>query len=228
MFWRPRRMSCLLPRGPSLHARAARRRRAQTRQPERSEDRQGSGPRPDRRDGGAKRSTADQGGVQPADHPTGQRAGPQGRESSRSEGLQGSSFSSTGSSTGRTSGPLNARSAPRWKTVFVELWGLEPQTSSMPWRRATNCAIAPCSLRAPVYPTPRPPRHAQSGEAGPWCTWPGSSSGTPLVRGQRTESAMEMRSASSVTIGSSAVPASRRACSPSAGRSRPNACLSRM
>src|SRR5690625_5301419 len=26
----------------------------------------------------------------------------------------------------------------------VELWGFEPQTSSMPWRRATNCAIAPC------------------------------------------------------------------------------------
>ena len=25
----------------------------------------------------------------------------------------------------------------------VELWGFEPQTSSMPWRRATNCAIAP-------------------------------------------------------------------------------------
>jgi site-specific DNA recombinase len=26
---------------------------------------------------------------------------------------------------------------------WVELWGFEPQTSSMPWRRATNCAIAP-------------------------------------------------------------------------------------
>ncbi len=28
-------------------------------------------------------------------------------------------------------------------TSWVELWGFEPQTSSMPWRRATNCAIAP-------------------------------------------------------------------------------------
>ena len=35
------------------------------------------------------------------------------------------------------------RQAP--SRVFpVELWGFEPQTSSMPWRRATNCAIAPC------------------------------------------------------------------------------------
>jgi hypothetical protein len=36
----------------------------------------------------------------------------------------------------------------------VELWGFEPQTSSMPWRRATNCAIAPhvnqVSLRRPA------------------------------------------------------------------------------
>jgi hypothetical protein len=29
------------------------------------------------------------------------------------------------------------------KAVMVELWGFEPQTSSMPWRRATSCAIAP-------------------------------------------------------------------------------------
>jgi site-specific DNA recombinase len=43
---------------------------------------------------------------------------------------------------------------------MVELWGFEPQTSSMPWRRATNCAIAP-PLRGrssrsapPVYRTP--------------------------------------------------------------------------
>ena len=27
---------------------------------------------------------------------------------------------------------------------MVELRGFEPLTSSMPWRRATNCAIAPC------------------------------------------------------------------------------------
>jgi hypothetical protein len=27
--------------------------------------------------------------------------------------------------------------------LAVELWGFEPQTSSMPWKRATNCAIAP-------------------------------------------------------------------------------------
>ena len=26
---------------------------------------------------------------------------------------------------------------------FVELGGFEPPTSSMPWKRATNCAIAP-------------------------------------------------------------------------------------
>jgi hypothetical protein len=26
----------------------------------------------------------------------------------------------------------------------VELRGFEPLTSSMPWKRATNCAIAPC------------------------------------------------------------------------------------
>ena len=34
------------------------------------------------------------------------------------------------------------------KTLWVELRGFEPLTSSMPWRRATNCAIAPkCSPR---------------------------------------------------------------------------------
>ena len=29
------------------------------------------------------------------------------------------------------------------KTLWVELRGFEPLTSSMPWKRATNCAIAP-------------------------------------------------------------------------------------
>ena len=39
-------------------------------------------------------------------------------------------------------GPEQGLEAP--SRVFpVELWGFEPQTSSMPWRRATNCAIAP-------------------------------------------------------------------------------------
>ncbi len=28
--------------------------------------------------------------------------------------------------------------------ILVELRGFEPLTSSMPWKRATNCAIAPC------------------------------------------------------------------------------------
>ena len=31
-------------------------------------------------------------------------------------------------------------------TLLVELRGFEPLTSSMPWKRATNCAIAPCGL----------------------------------------------------------------------------------
>ena len=35
------------------------------------------------------------------------------------------------------------------KTLVVELGGFEPPTSSMPWKRATNCAIAPCSVRRP-------------------------------------------------------------------------------
>ena len=32
------------------------------------------------------------------------------------------------------------------KTLWVELRGFEPLTSSMPWKRATNCAIAPIFL----------------------------------------------------------------------------------
>ena len=31
---------------------------------------------------------------------------------------------------------------------FVELGGFEPPTSSMPWKRATNCAIAPLGRRS--------------------------------------------------------------------------------
>ncbi|GAB3214188.1 hypothetical protein GCM10027294_52460 [Marinactinospora endophytica] len=39
-------------------------------------------------------------------------------------------------------------------STYVELWGFEPQTSSMPWRRATNCAIAPsCTYNGTGSPT---------------------------------------------------------------------------
>ena len=34
---------------------------------------------------------------------------------------------------------------------MVELTGFEPVASSMPWKRATNCAIAPASLRTDPY-----------------------------------------------------------------------------
>jgi hypothetical protein len=48
--------------------------------------------------------------------------------------------------------------------LCVELWGFEPQTSSMPWRRATSCAIAPDHApkrsrpagAQPLYRTARP------------------------------------------------------------------------
>ena len=39
------------------------------------------------------------------------------------------------------------------KTLWVELRGFEPLTSSMPWKRATNCANAP-SLSAPLARRP--------------------------------------------------------------------------
>src|SRR5699024_5485273 len=47
--------------------------------------------------------------------------------------------------------PVNTKDGPRGAPKgpeqghpeSVELWGFEPQTSSMPWRRATSCAIAP-------------------------------------------------------------------------------------
>lgn len=55
----------------------------------------------------------------------------------------------------------------------MELRGFEPLTSSMPWKRATNCAIAPrCAYRPvsgperPVDTTVSPP----SGEIEP-TTW---------------------------------------------------------
>ena len=35
----------------------------------------------------------------------------------------------------------------RMSTFSVELGGFEPPTSSMPWKRATNCAIAPYLVR---------------------------------------------------------------------------------
>ena len=47
----------------------------------------------------------------------------------------------------------------------VELWGFEPQTSSMPWRRATNCAIAPCGS---VVATFQPYRIRGGGTVGAW------------------------------------------------------------
>ncbi|MCW2918186.1 MAG: hypothetical protein JWN52_6254, partial [Actinomycetia bacterium] len=59
----------------------------------------------------------------------------------------------------------NDETAPETEAVrrtrrSVELWGFEPQTSSMPWRRATSCAIAPRRKPVPatrVDPTgPRP------------------------------------------------------------------------
>ena len=40
---------------------------------------------------------------------------------------------------------------PVHRRAWVELGGFEPPTSSMPWKRATNCAIAPKgSLRVPA------------------------------------------------------------------------------
>ncbi|GAA1109122.1 hypothetical protein GCM10009605_49690 [Nocardiopsis composta] len=58
--------------------------------------------------------------------------------------------------------PHNERTLPRDDAgqgsnvqLYVELWGFEPQTSSMPWRRATNCAIAPCRSRVFALATPR-------------------------------------------------------------------------
>jgi hypothetical protein len=39
-----------------------------------------------------------------------------------------------------------ARMPPDLPVLLVELRGFEPLTSSMPWKRATNCAKAPCCL----------------------------------------------------------------------------------
>ena len=41
------------------------------------------------------------------------------------------------------------------KTLWVELRGFEPLTSSMPWKRATNCAIAPRTCITLQVPIPR-------------------------------------------------------------------------
>ncbi len=44
----------------------------------------------------------------------------------------------------KETGPRGRRTKSTDHTgLNVELWGFEPQTSSMPWRRATSCAIAP-------------------------------------------------------------------------------------
>ncbi len=55
---------------------------------------------------------------------------------------------STGTAVGGTSALLVAALDERCSSnaTWVELWGFEPQTSSMPWKRATNCAIAPCCV----------------------------------------------------------------------------------
>ena len=47
----------------------------------------------------------------------------------------------------------------------VELRGFEPLTSSMPWKRATNCAIAPCGCgpRAEAPPSSTPLRGCEQG-----------------------------------------------------------------
>ena len=47
----------------------------------------------------------------------------------------------------RRNDPAHAHAWAGSSRSRVELWGFEPQTSSMPWRRATNCAIAPCAVR---------------------------------------------------------------------------------
>ena len=51
---------------------------------------------------------------------------------------------------------------------YVELWGFEPQTSSMPWKRATNCAIAPRPTRVGTRIT-LPPRRSKSNSSSPRC-----------------------------------------------------------
>src|SRR5699024_8295871 len=48
----------------------------------------------------------------------------------------------------KNSGPLSSTDR-----TAVELRGLEPLTSSLPVRRATNCAIAPCGASAPLAMT---------------------------------------------------------------------------
>ena len=45
----------------------------------------------------------------------------------------------------------------------MELTGFEPVASSMPWKRATNCAIAPCS---PSHPRTSPDSSQPSADRG--------------------------------------------------------------
>jgi hypothetical protein len=52
--------------------------------------------------------------------------------------------------------------------TWVELWGFEPQASSMPWRRATNCAIAPWDvMESSGNRAVRAPRRGLPGPGGP-------------------------------------------------------------
>src|SRR5699024_2001769 len=61
--------------------------------------------------------------------------------------------------------PHNERTLPRDDAgqgssvqLYVELRGFEPLTSSMPWKRATNCAIAPYRVSPRRATGPRRPR----------------------------------------------------------------------
>ena len=44
--------------------------------------------------------------------------------------------------------PIRTRITTDIEMHTVELGGFEPPTSSMPWKRATNCAIAPFMIAA--------------------------------------------------------------------------------
>ena len=68
-------------------------------------------------------------------------------------GATGRPATTTGAPTGRT-GDLNQDRdwAGPSRPNYVELGGFEPPTSSMPWKRATNCAIAPKGDRHRLAP----------------------------------------------------------------------------
>src|SRR5690606_12385463 len=83
--------------------------------------------------------------------PSGSKLGSSSTRSRSQEGVVGSvgRLRFQAATSGPSSPAANARTVvirlPRALRVRekVELWGFEPQTSSMPWKRATNCAIAP-------------------------------------------------------------------------------------